>query len=160
MMSALPSVRDADNAFRALLGIVVRATGPGTATVTIDPVGPDLLQGRGIVHGGVYAALVDCAAGEALRSVMAREDDGFTVDLNVTYLRPVSGSRLEALGRAVKCGRSLGVAVADIHDGDGALVATGRATFAVRPRAPRRPDSPTADTEPGQSPIPTDGAGA
>lgn len=128
------SERDGQNPFRDLLGVRVTDTGPGTATVVIDPVPATLLQGRGIVHGGVFATLIDCAAGEALRTVMAAGDDGFTVDLNITYLRPVIDSPLKACGRAVSCGRSVGVAAADISDGSGALVATGRATFAIRPR--------------------------
>lgn len=124
---------NADNPFRALLGVVVTDVAPGTATVVIDPIASVLLQARGIVHGGVYATLVDCATGEALQTVMPTGHEGFTVDLNLTYLRPVTGARLVAYGRAVRCGRTVGVATADIHDKDGALVATGRATFAVRP---------------------------
>lgn len=129
----LAPAHDTDNPFRELLGVVVTDVAPGTATVVIDPIAPVLLQARGIVHGGVYATLIDCATGEALQTVMPAGHEGFTIDLNLTYLRPVTGARLVAYGRAVRCGRTVGVATADIHDKDGALVATGRATFAVRP---------------------------
>jgi uncharacterized protein (TIGR00369 family) len=141
------SDQNADNPFRALLGIEVTEIGAGTATVTIDPVSPLLRQGRGIVHGGVYATLVDCAAGEALTTVMRAEDEGYTVDLNIAYLRPVVDLALVAHGRTVRCGRTVGVAVADILDGSGALVATGRATFALRPRAERLRPSRVAEAE-------------
>jgi uncharacterized protein (TIGR00369 family) len=151
------SDENADNPFRALLGIEVTEVGAGTATVTIDPVAPLLRQARGIVHGGVYATLVDCAAGEALRTVMRAEDEGYTVDLNVTYLRPVVDLALVAHGRTVRCGRTVGVAVADILDGSGALVATGRATFAVRPRGERLRPSGFAEAQFG---IPPSGAEA
>jgi acyl-CoA thioesterase len=137
-MSSAPEpafVPVARNPFRQLLGIRATESGPGTATVVIDPLPANLLQARGVVHGGVYATLIDCAAGEALRTVMQPEDDGSTVDLNITYLRPVSDAPLRACGQVVRCGRSVAVAVTDIYDGSGALVATGRATFAIRPRA-------------------------
>ncbi|WP_456598584.1 PaaI family thioesterase [Blastococcus sp. SYSU DS0616] len=128
-----PADDTVDNPFRALLGVRVTEVGAGTATVVIDPVAPSLRQARGIVHGGVYATLVDCAAGEALRTVMHPEDGAYTVDLNVTYLRPVVDLALIAHGRTVRRGRTVAVAVVDIQDGAGDLVATGRATFAVRP---------------------------
>jgi uncharacterized protein (TIGR00369 family) len=143
MEPELSSAYEPDNPFRALLGVAVTEVGPGTATVVIDPIAPVLLQARGIVHGGVYATLVDCATGEALRTVMPAGQEGFTVDLNLTYLRPVTSSRLLAYGRAVRCGRTVGVATADIHDGDGTLVATGRATFAVRPEGTQLRAEPT-----------------
>lgn len=146
------SDQNADNPFRALLGIRVAEIGAGTATVTIDPVSPLLRQARGIVHGGVYATLVDCAAGEALATVMRADDEGYTVDLNVTYLRPVVDLALVAHGRTVRCGRTVGVAVADILDGSGALVATGRATFALRPRAERLRPSRVAEAPPQTHP--------
>jgi uncharacterized protein (TIGR00369 family) len=146
------SDQNADNPFRALLGIQVTEFGAGTATVTIDPVSPLLRQARGIVHGGVYATLVDCAAGEALATVMRADDEGYTVDLNVTYLRPVVDLALVAHGRTVRCGRTVGVAVADILDGSGALVATGRATFALRSRAERLRPSRGAEAPPHTHP--------
>lgn len=146
------SDQNADNPFRALLGIQVTEIGAGTATVTIDPVSPLLRQARGIVHGGVYATLVDCAAGEALATVMRAEDEGYTVDLNITYLRPVVDLALVAHGRTVRCGRSVGVALADILDGSGALVATGRATFALRPRAERLQPSQVGEAPPHTDP--------
>jgi acyl-CoA thioesterase len=125
---------EAANPFRELLGVRMTDSGPGTATVVIDPVLPPLLQARGIVHGGVYATLVDCAAGEALRTAMGPGQDGFTVDLNITYLRPVDSGPLRAHGRVLTCGRTTAVAVADIYNGADDLVASGRATFALRPR--------------------------
>ena len=141
----------ANNPFRALLGIEVTEIGTGMATVTINPVSPLLRQGRGIVHGGVYATLVDCAAGEALRTVMRDEEEGYTVDLNVTYIRPVVDLALVAHGRSLRCGRSVGVAAADIFDGSGALVATGRATFALRPRGEQLRPLGKTRTSPGST---------
>lgn len=120
------------NAFRELLGVRLEERGDGTATVVIDPVPEQLLQARGIVHGGVCATLVDCAGGEALRTALEPGEGAVTVDLNVTYLRPVAEGVLRACGRVLMRGRSVGIAVADVYDGQDRLVATGRASFAVR----------------------------
>jgi uncharacterized protein (TIGR00369 family) len=120
------------NPFRRLLRIEVAHSADGEATVIIDPVPDELLQSRGIVHGGVYAALVDIAAGEAIRSLLAPGETVSTIDLNVSYLRPGHTDALSAEGRVLRRGRGVAFATADILARDGTLLATGRISMAIR----------------------------
>lgn len=120
------------NPFRRLLGIEVLRSAEGEATIGIDPVPDDLLQSRGIVHGGVYAALVDIGAGEAVRSLLEPGETLSTIDLNVSYLRPGSTRALTAEGRVLRRGRNIAVGTVDVLAADGTLLATGRITMAIR----------------------------
>jgi uncharacterized protein (TIGR00369 family) len=120
------------NPFRELLGIEVLHSADGEATITINPVPEALLQSRGIVHGGVYAALVDMSAGEAIRSQLAPGETVSTIDLNVSYLRPGHTDVLVAEGRVLRRGRGVAFASADILAGDGETLATGRISMAIQ----------------------------
>ena len=50
----------------------------------------EFLQGQGLVHGGILAALLDSALGQAVESLGAKV---VTAELSVSYLRPVSMER-------------------------------------------------------------------
>jgi uncharacterized protein (TIGR00369 family) len=52
------------------------------------------------------------------------------VDLRIDYLRPARGS-LRVTARAVKVGRTLGVADIEVRDEEDRLVAIGRGTYLV-----------------------------
>lgn len=121
------------NPFRRLLGIDVERSDGGEATIVIADTAPDLLQSRGIMHGGVAATLVDVGCGEALRSVLEPGEVISTIDLNVSYVRPGRAGRIEARGRVLRRGRRVAFCVTDVLDADGELVATGRATISIRP---------------------------
>lgn len=123
------------NPFRELLGVRVLEESEGEATITIDPVPEDLLQSRGIVHGGVYATLVDIAGGQAMRTLLAEDEYMSTADLNVSYIRPGDTTALVARGRIIKRGGLTGFATIDVLDAEGELLATGRITMAIRKRA-------------------------
>ncbi|MFO7785536.1 MAG: PaaI family thioesterase [Thermodesulfobacteriota bacterium] len=89
------------------------------------------LQPYGVVHGGVYAAIMDAAA---FWSVYADVEEGVgltTIDIKINYLAPVSAGRLVAGGRLIKAGRNICLAEAGIEDGTGRLLAHGTATMMV-----------------------------
>src|SRR5450756_902348 len=70
----------------------------------------------GMVHGGLVCTLADTVIGCAVHTTL---DLGLTytsIDLNVSYLRPVTGSSgvLRATGRVTKPGRRVAFAAADI----------------------------------------------
>ena len=51
-----------------------------------------------------------------------------TVDLNINFLRPVSGGRLRAEGKIIKHGKTLTLVECDLFDAEGRLVARGSST--------------------------------
>lgn len=91
------------------------------------------LQPFGMVHGGVFASLVDAAAYWAL---YAEVDEGkwmTTVEMKLNFLAPAQAGKLVAEGRRIKLGRTLGLGEARVEDGEGKLLAHGTGTFMILP---------------------------
>lgn len=95
------------------------------------PFREEFVRGDGAdwLHGGVVAALVDITGDFA---VATRYGSGVpTIDLRIDYLRPARRGDLVALGRAVRAGRTVGVADIEVRDARGDLVAVGRGVYAA-----------------------------
>ena len=89
------------------------------------------LQPFGMVHGGVYASLIDAAA---FWAVFPQLDDKLgltTVELKVNYLAPHSHGPMLARGRSIKVGKTLCLGDATIEDENGRLLAHGTETLMV-----------------------------
>ena len=89
------------------------------------------LQPFGMVHGGVYASVVDAAA---FWAVYPQIDDNFgitTVELKLNYLAPTSSGSLIAKGKSIKVGKSICLAEAYVEDETGKLLAHGTETMMV-----------------------------
>ena len=85
------------------------------------------------VHGGVLSALVDMAVGGALSTLHTSAAGGVgqsTLDLNVSFLAAAHGD-VVAEGRILRRGRTIAFGEASISDGEGTVVAVGRATYMI-----------------------------
>ena len=71
---------------------------------------PELLQSSGYFHGGVISGLADHAAGAAVASALPPGKFCLTVNLQVNFLAPADGVRLEARAEAIKVSGSIGSA--------------------------------------------------
>ncbi len=85
-------------------------------------------------HGGIISALIDIAGDYAIASKLGRWVP--TIDLRVDYLRPAREGALTAVARAVKVGRTVGVADVELRDVKGALVAVGRCAYSTAAESP------------------------
>ncbi|EWY41086.1 phenylacetic acid degradation protein [Skermanella stibiiresistens SB22] len=81
----------------------------------------------GYTHGGILATLVDLTADWALVSETGKGVP--TVDLRVDYHRAAMQGDLKCVGKVVKSGRTVSVSEAQIFDGDGKLLASGRGVY-------------------------------
>jgi len=119
--------------FYRYLGLETEEARPGYARLAM-PTGPNTLGGvGGSVHGGILAALVDVAMLRAIVPLFTDGDEpGGTVDLSITYLRPVLGSRVTVEASVLKRGRMIAVTEVMILDDQGRLCAKGRALYAFR----------------------------
>lgn len=106
----------------SLLGIEPLSMGDGESRWVLEA-GPEHANPMGTIHGGVLCDLGDAALSTAYMSTVNPDESFTTVDLTVNYLRPVWSGRLEALGRAIHKGRTVGLAECDITTEEGALVA-------------------------------------
>ncbi|QNP69406.1 PaaI family thioesterase [Streptomyces roseirectus] len=72
----------------------------------------------GSVHGGVYATLLDSAAGCAVQSVLPPATGYTSLDLNVKFLRRITTEtgRVRAIGTVLHAGRTTALAEAVLLD--------------------------------------------
>ncbi len=101
---------------------------PGRAVVEM-PVQPKHGNLRGFVQGGVLCVLADSAMGAAHIGYLKEGESHTTLEMKVSFLKPVSGGRLKAVGRVVKPGSTIAYTECEIFDSQGNLVAKGSANF-------------------------------
>jgi uncharacterized protein (TIGR00369 family) len=119
-----------------LLGMELGHIEEGRAAFELN-VGEHLYNPIGSVHGGVLATLMDSALGCAVQSTLPAGTPYTTVDLSVTYLRPVTTktTRLRCEAEVVHRGRSIATARAQVTDEAGHLYATSTTTCLIlRPK--------------------------
>jgi uncharacterized protein (TIGR00369 family) len=91
----------------------------------------------GTVHGGLVCTLADSAAGCAVHTTLQAGLAYTSIDLNVSYLRPVTvdSGTLRAIGTVTKPGRRVAFASVEVINGQGKLVATATGSCLVMPAA-------------------------
>jgi len=87
----------------------------------------------GVVHGGLVCTLADTVAACAVHTTLERGIGYTSIDLNVSYLRPVTSESgvLRATGQVTKRGRRVAFATAEIVDGANRPVATATGSCLV-----------------------------
>ena len=109
----------------------------------------------GTLHGGVLCDIADAAMGLAFASTLDDDESFTTIELKINFLRPVKllpsaspplppsppssvlpessvpKSKLRAIGKIVKRGRTIGLTECDVLNSDGDLVARASSTCLV-----------------------------
>ena len=80
-----------------------------------------------ITHGGILGALVDVAADFMVGAKLGAPVP--TVDMRVDYHRAAAPGDLRAVGRIIRFGSIFTTAGAEVFDGDGKLIASGRGLY-------------------------------
>lgn len=94
-----------------------------------------LYQHAGIVHGGIYALLMESAASTAAAlSVDVATQRVAGQELSCSHVRAAVRGVLRAVARPIHRGRTVQVFLCEVFN-EGRLVSTGRVTMAVRPMA-------------------------
>lgn len=114
--------------FAKFLGIQLESIEPGKATMTLQ-IREELKQNAGVVHGGVVASLIDSATAFAILPLLKDDERTTTVDLTISYLRPLIGGIVSATARVVREGGRIVVVSADLFDDTGNLAATALSTY-------------------------------
>ena len=89
------------------------------------------LQPFGMVHGGVFASLIDAAAFWAVYTQVSEEFGMTTVELKLNYLAPLSTGRMIARGKSLRVGKTLCLGEASVLNEEGTLLAHGTSTMMI-----------------------------
>ncbi len=122
----------------ALFGFTIREVETGHVVFECVP-DESAYNPIGVVHGGLVCTLADTVTACAVQTTL---DVGFTytsIDLNVSYLRPVTKTSglLRAIGDVTKPGRRVAFSSARIVDSDDKLVATATSSCLIMDGSPR-----------------------
>ena len=108
----------------------VRVTRKHRDGVTVDfPLKPELMNGAGVLHGGVIATVADEAAWHALIHAYKGKRPMTTTELKINYLRPIVGKKMTARAYVVRAGKTLGVTRIDLFDAERHLAAIAIVTY-------------------------------
>jgi uncharacterized protein (TIGR00369 family) len=107
-----------------LLGFTLVEVAYGLAAFECTP-DESVYNPIGVVHGGLVCTLTDSAAGCAVQSSLEAGVAYTSIDINVTYLRPITKETglIRATGRLTKPGRKVAYATVEVTDRAGKLLA-------------------------------------
>ncbi|MGA8302508.1 MAG: PaaI family thioesterase [Thermoplasmata archaeon] len=111
--------------------IDARRSGRGFVTVT-GRVEPRHLNINGVVHGGVYATILDTSMGAAVVSMLGEQETTATTSLYVEFLRAArEGETLTARGDVLRRGRHIAFAEGNLYGSDGRRFSQARGTWYI-----------------------------
>ena len=121
-----------------LMGMAGGGAGEGWVEFRGVP-GPQHYNPLGSVHGGYAATLLDSCMGCAVHTTLAAGIGYTTIDLNITYIRPMNADTGEvtARGEVVSSGRRVATARGTLTDARGRVLATAVTSCLVFPVAPQ-----------------------
>jgi uncharacterized protein (TIGR00369 family) len=113
------------------LGFKPVSFGQGTAVFIMDTDPAQHGNVMGTLHGGVLATLADSAMGFAFATTLAPDESFATLEMKVSFLRPVWRATLTASGTVVQRGRTTGLVECRVTDERDRLIAHATSTCLV-----------------------------
>jgi acyl-CoA thioesterase len=101
-------------------------------------VGPNHLNPHRVVHGAVLYALADTSMGLALYPSLAVGELCATIEIKISYFKPVHGGKVECVTQLLNRGRSVANLESRLRVGD-TLVAVANGNYAIF--TPRRQEA-------------------
>lgn len=125
------AIQQMTDGWRAAMGIRFTRASADEVSAELE-VGHVHRQPLGMVHGGVYAGLIESVASVGA-SLHAMRDGGYAVGLenHTSFLHAVRAGTLRATGRPLARGKRTHVWRADVVDDTGRVVATGTVRLLV-----------------------------
>ena len=117
-----------------LMAFGIRSVEVGEVVFTCTP-DESAYNPIGVVHGGLVCTLLDSVCGCAVQSTLEQGTGYTSLEIKVSYLRPVraDSGELTARGWVTRRGRRASFADADVRTADGKVVATASSTCLVFP---------------------------
>jgi uncharacterized protein (TIGR00369 family) len=140
-LEAMRAIRDGflpEPPMARLIDFRLRVAEPGRIVMELEP-HEGLENTIGLLHGAAAAALLDTAMGCAISTMLPAGQGAVTLDLKLTYLRPLSvrSGTISAEGKVIKLGRQTSYAEGFVRDGTGNLAVHATATFSMMGEVPR-----------------------
>jgi uncharacterized protein (TIGR00369 family) len=134
-LEAMCAIRDGllpEPPMARLIDFRLRIAEPGRIVMELEP-HESLENTIGLLHGATAAALLDTAMGCAISTMLPAGQGAVTLDLKLTYLRPLSvrSGTIAAEGRVIKLGRQTSYTEGFARDGSGNLAVHSTATFSM-----------------------------
>ena len=95
---------------------------------------PEFANRHGTVQGGMLAAMLDSATGNAIMARLPSHLTAVTTRLDTQFLKPAALGIITATARLIRQDERSAEVQAELNDSEGRLVATARAELRVRPR--------------------------
>ena len=115
--------------FGELIGLLFEEVGGGTSRCVLE-VREKLLNPHGVVHGGALYSMADTGMGGALYSELEKDELCTTVEIKITYFKPVTEGTLTCDTKVVSRTRRIAALESEmLCDGD--LVARASGTFYI-----------------------------
>ena len=115
--------------FGELIGLVFEEVACGTSRCGLE-VREKLLNPHGVLHGGAMYSMADTGMGGALYSELEEDELCTTVEIKITYFKPVTGGTLTCDTKVVSRTRRIAALESEILC-DGDLVAKASGTFYI-----------------------------
>jgi len=140
-MEAMRAIRDGilpEPPMARLIDFRLRIAEPGRIVMELEP-HESLENTIGLLHGATAAALLDTAMGCAISTMLPAGQGAVTLDLKLTYLRPLSvkSGTISAEGKLIKLGRQTSYTEGFVRDGAGNLAVHATATFSMMGEGPK-----------------------
>lgn len=117
-----------------LMNFWMTAADPGEVVFECEP-GEYHYNPLGMVHGGLACTLLDTVLGCAAHTTLPASVGYTSIDLQVSYLRPITATgTLRAIGRVVKPGQRVVFAEGEMQDAAGRTLATATSSLLVLQR--------------------------
>jgi uncharacterized protein (TIGR00369 family) len=134
-MEAMRAIRDGilpPPPLARLIGFRMTVVEPQRIVMELDP-DESLENTIGLLHGATAAALLDTAMGCAISTMLPAGQASVTLDLKLTYLRPLSvrSGTIQAEGKVIKLGRQTSYTEGFVRDGADHLAVHATATFSM-----------------------------
>jgi uncharacterized protein (TIGR00369 family) len=113
------------------LGFKPVSFGEGTAVFIMDTDPARHGNVMGTLHGGVLATLADSAMGFAFATTLAADESFATLEMKVSFLRPVWRATLTASATVMQRGRTTGLVECRVMDERDRLIAHATSTCLV-----------------------------
>jgi len=115
--------------FADLIGLEFSEHDAGRSVCSIETA-EKLLNPHKVVHGGVLYSLADTGMGAALSSLLDDGESCSTIEVKITYFRPVSTGKITCNSKVIHRGRKIASLESEIFENEN-LVAKASGSFFI-----------------------------